>query len=162
MLTKVNVCTIQVPPKVLERVSTLKYQRCVKTNCNSFRTVLPERNGDSTLSFPLESDGSSSQVTKQCENFQHSTAQSEEQRAEGSLEARAAGQDVNTCLVCWENESDAILLECGHSGICIVCALKLWHENRRCLLCREGFAGIMRIEDRHTTTVRARAPCLVP
>ena len=162
MLTKVNICTVHLPPGVLKRVSTLKYQRCMETDCNSPRSVLSALRGDSTLDVPLASDGSPPQGTRKFEHIEFSTAQSGEQCVNTSLAAKgAAPEDGNTCLVCWENESDAVLLECGHSGICIVCAQKLWREGRSCLLCREGFAAIMRIVDGHSATVRTRAPCLV-
>jgi hypothetical protein len=44
-----------------------------------------------------------------------------------------------------ERHADAVLLECGHSGLCVECATVLWNQARRCPLCRRGFAAIMRI-----------------
>jgi hypothetical protein len=61
--------------------------------------------------------------------------------------------ESNTCVVCWERESNAILLECGHSGICVECAGKLWDDSRLCPLCRQGFAGVMRITSCTSSTV---------
>jgi hypothetical protein len=151
VLMKVKICTVHLPPEMLERVSTLKYQRFVETKSSSFPSVQvqQELSDSRTFDSPLESDGSPLRL---CETSQCSTAQKD-----GQCTDEAAGEDGNTCLVCWERASDAILLECGHSGICIVCAQKLWHEGRRCLLCREGFAAIMHIVDGHTATVRTRA-----
>ena len=61
-----------------------------------------------------------------------------------------------------ENAPDAILLECGHSGICMECAIKLWGQTRRCPLCRETFAGIMRVldEDAENSSMVPTLACL--
>jgi hypothetical protein len=50
-------------------------------------------------------------------------------------------------MVCMERPADAILLECGHSGLCIECATVLWDQESQCPLCRRGFAAVMRIVD---------------
>ncbi len=52
---------------------------------------------------------------------------------------------TDSCLVCMEHPQDAVLLDCGHSGLCVACACRLWERDRRCPLCREGIAGIMRV-----------------
>jgi hypothetical protein len=54
-------------------------------------------------------------------------------------------QDATVCLVCMECPSNAILLECGHAGICGGCATRLWESGRRCPLCRETFTGAVRV-----------------
>jgi hypothetical protein len=133
------------PPEFLERVSALKFQRGVETDCNLFRIA-------------KESSGSSLQVIG---NTESSTAQSDEQ-VESAVSETSASKDENTCLICWEKESDAILLECGHCGICIQCAQTLWHQTRHCPLCREGFAAIMHIVDRLALMVRCRSLCSPP
>ena len=57
-------------------------------------------------------------------------------------------QPADACLVCMESPQDAVLLlDCGHSGLCVACASRLWERDRRCPLCREGIAGIMRIAE---------------
>ena len=158
MSMKDKISTVMQPPEWLERVSTLKYQRCKETACSSFRPVHPEPTCGTTNQIPLDSGAGSAQFTgdTECTN-----AQKDEEGATCSLvESRmTAGDDGNTCLVCWDKDADAILLECGHSGICTVCAQKLWHEDRRCVFCREGFAAVMRIVDRHALMVRARTLC---
>jgi len=32
---------------------------------------------------------------------------------------------LTKCNICYENPSDAVLLECGHSSVCCTCAVKL-------------------------------------
>ena len=50
-----------------------------------------------------------------------------------------------------ERSPDAVLIECGHGGLCTVCAGHLWREDptrRRCPLCRQFFAGVVQITGR--------------
>ncbi len=61
------------------------------------------------------------------------------------------------CLVCWDAPPDAVLLECGHGGLCVACAERLWQGGRRCPLCRASFAGVVRIVDADAAVVRR--PC---
>jgi hypothetical protein len=61
----------------------------------------------------------------------------------------------NQCFVCMERPADAVLLECGHSELCVECATVLWNQGRRCPLCRQGFAAVMRIVERDSRMVRA-------
>jgi hypothetical protein len=63
------------------------------------------------------------------------------------------GSENDACIVCMERPLDAVLLECGHSGLCVECATVLWDQARRCPLCRRGFAAIMRIVARETRMV---------
>ena len=56
---------------------------------------------------------------------------------------RSSGEDV--CFICMEQQQDAVLLECGHSGLCVACASSLWAQDRRCPLCRKRINSIMRI-----------------
>ncbi len=55
-----------------------------------------------------------------------------------------------------EGPADAVLLECGHSGLCVECATVLWDQARRCPLCRQGFAAVMRIVARGASEVGHR------
>ena len=60
------------------------------------------------------------------------------------------------CIVCLEREQNCVLLECGHSGICVECAQRLRAQAGRCPLCRGGIASMVRIVRRGPTQVRAR------
>jgi hypothetical protein len=72
---------------------------------------------------------------------------------------QSSGEDA--CFICMEKPQDAVLLECGHSGLCVTCASMLWERERRCPLCRKRIAGIMRIileEQLHEDSSKVRAP----
>ena len=30
------------------------------------------------------------------------------------------------CMVCLESPPDAVLVECGHGGVCVACAARIW------------------------------------
>ena len=65
--------------------------------------------------------------------------------------------DESACLACMEHPPDAVLIECGHGGLCAACAGRLWREGpsrRRCPLCRRRFAGIVQIVGRAADKVR--------
>ena len=53
-----------------------------------------------------------------------------------------------SCSICMDRAPDAVLLECGHGGVCILCAQSLWNsgaDGRLCPLCRKPITGIVRI-----------------
>jgi hypothetical protein len=72
------------------------------------------------------------------------------------------GQERQPCYLCMDRQADAVLIECGHGGMCAVCATALWRRaaaapaaERRCPLCRVPFVGVMLIVGEAAGTVRA-------
>jgi hypothetical protein len=53
------------------------------------------------------------------------------------------------CYLCMDRRPVAVLVECGHGGLCAACAMALWcrsaaaPKERRCPLCRQPFVGVM-------------------
>ena len=47
------------------------------------------------------------------------------------------------CYACVDAGADAVLLACGHRGLCMACATRRWNTDRRCPLCRRGVNGVM-------------------
>jgi hypothetical protein len=43
------------------------------------------------------------------------------------------------CMICLAKSADAVILQCGHGGICFECGLTICHSkvNPRCHLCRK-------------------------
>ncbi len=88
--------------------------------------------------------------------------------ADDHLEAQQLPNGVNAppddydkdkpCFVCLDLTPDAILLECGHGGLCVGCAERLWQRGRRCPLCRADFTGVVRIVDTEAAAVRNARP----
>ena len=65
------------------------------------------------------------------------------------------------CIICWDGAREAVLLECGHSGLCVACAQRISRSApalRVCPICRQGFAAIVRIVHEEHGAVRLRSP----
>jgi hypothetical protein len=64
------------------------------------------------------------------------------------LQARLAAThqpSAELCYACSDTEPDAVLLPCGHRGLCSACAARLWTIDRRCPLCRRELCGVVMI-----------------
>lgn len=57
------------------------------------------------------------------------------------------------CYVCYETEATAVLLNCGHSGICVQCAKKL--KPRLCPICRKPIEKTVQLLDEEEGVVHA-------
>ena len=61
-----------------------------------------------------------------------------------------------------DRAADAVLVECGHGGLCTACADSLWRHGahapggRCCPLCRRPFIGVMHILSETECTVRTQ------
>ncbi len=54
--------------------------------------------------------------------------------------------DKLSCSLCNDGCPDSVLMECGHAGICLKCAVRLLQANSRCPLCREKVGLVLRID----------------
>ena len=52
----------------------------------------------------------------------------------------------DTCNVCYDKQANAVLMECGHGGICYQCANKLLIKTNKCPLCRLGATLILEVD----------------
>ena len=43
-----------------------------------------------------------------------------------SPEAEGSEKEAATCMVCFDNQPDIVILDCGHGGICYSCAIDIW------------------------------------
>ena len=76
----------------------------------------------------------------------------------GGRQHGGGGDEGEACMICMDREADAVLVECGHGGLCAACAVACWDGlasgRRACPLCRRGFAGVMRIRGHDGDLVR--------
>ncbi len=42
-----------------------------------------------------------------------------------------------TCLICCENQTDAVLVPCSHGGLCYACAIRISQQSANCHFCRK-------------------------
>lgn len=50
------------------------------------------------------------------------------------------------CMVCCQALSNAVVMNCGHSGICSDCASEIWKHTGICHMCREPIVKILEVE----------------
>jgi len=49
-------------------------------------------------------------------------------------------------LICFDNEPDAVIMECGHGGVCYECSLEIWKSTGECYLCREKITQVLQVD----------------
>jgi hypothetical protein len=54
--------------------------------------------------------------------------------------------EVRKCQICLENQSDAVLMDCGHGGICTFCADFLFESNNQCHMCRAEIVQVLKVK----------------
>ena len=63
---------------------------------------------------------------------------------------KKGGVTPTCCVICLENDSNAVVLNCGHGGICHDCGKRLLHkaqaDQRVCHLCREPIAYLLKMD----------------
>ena len=73
-------------------------------------------------------------------------------------------EDEDLCAICFTGPRDAVLLECGHGGICYACAKRcLRKKGRECPMCRAPVDQVVQIRldgvptsPQHTGVVRVQ------
>jgi hypothetical protein len=46
-------------------------------------------------------------------------------------------KSTSNCLVCFDRGPDAVIMNCGHGGLCYECAMDIWEKTGECYLCRK-------------------------
>ncbi|CAD8089935.1 unnamed protein product [Paramecium sonneborni] len=52
----------------------------------------------------------------------------------------------NQCIICCEKQANAVLMKCGHGGICFECAYASAQKTKECFLCRQKVIEIYEID----------------
>lgn len=55
-------------------------------------------------------------------------------------------EDDGLCQICFSCPANTVLLDCGHGGICLDCAIDSMKKNNYCIFCREKVVQIIEIE----------------
>ena len=59
---------------------------------------------------------------------------------------QSINNDLRICALCFDLPSDAVVMECGHGGICFRCGIKLMKMKENCPLCRNSVSLILKID----------------
>ncbi|CAK88934.1 unnamed protein product (macronuclear) [Paramecium tetraurelia] len=54
----------------------------------------------------------------------------------------------NKCIICCEQASNAVFMNCGHGGICYQCAVQVAQNQKECFLCRQIILQIYEIDEK--------------
>ena len=44
--------------------------------------------------------------------------------------------EAEECLICFDKKPNAVIMNCGHGGLCFECAIKHWDKSTECHICR--------------------------
>lgn len=53
---------------------------------------------------------------------------------------------INSCLICFENQPDAVFMDCGHGGMCYSCATDIFKKTGECHLCRKEIKQVLLLD----------------
>lgn len=55
-------------------------------------------------------------------------------------------KDGEICFICCTNVIDSVIMDCGHSGACYTCTLKMWENEETCYICRGKIKEVLQVE----------------
>jgi len=61
------------------------------------------------------------------------------------LEFRLGNYSMGPCFICCEAQATVVVLHCGHGGMCLKCARKLWSKEHKCPICRGDYVDMAHI-----------------
>lgn len=66
--------------------------------------------------------------------------------APSASEDGASQADVGLCMICCTSAAGAVLMYCGHGGLCFKCAQKCFHRTGLCPTCRRPVKGVVEVQ----------------
>ncbi|CAD8094910.1 unnamed protein product [Paramecium sonneborni] len=66
----------------------------------------------------------------------------------------AQQQSNSKCIICCEKPSNAVLMNCGHGGICYQCAIQMAQKSKECFLCRQNIQEIYEIAEKDASMLK--------
>ncbi|OMJ90776.1 hypothetical protein SteCoe_6755 [Stentor coeruleus] len=121
---------VKLPPQALVRLSSTYFQPIERLHINKITRTFSDEIRDKKVDFAhLRS---------------LSTPGNEIARV-----AKRNGSDLSflekKCSICFENECNAVLMECGHGAICSRCAEILLNNKGKCHICRGEISQVLKI-----------------
>jgi len=49
-------------------------------------------------------------------------------------------------MICCDRTADAVVMDCGHGGMCYDCSLRLWKKGDECHLCRKPIKEVLQVQ----------------
>lgn len=69
-------------------------------------------------------------------------------------------EEETNCYVCFENPRNAIIMNCGHGGVCVDCALKYIKRKNQCMECRQKSNQILKIDAQSCNLENESVKCI--
>lgn len=109
-----------------------------------------EANGEmSGLSAADSTHGDGTAIDDRADSGNEKVAIAESARGENGLTVPNDLEDGDgTCWICCTAPANAVLMECGHGGICVSCATQCWKKKPPlCPLCRSRIIMVVKIDE---------------
>ncbi|CAD8158416.1 unnamed protein product [Paramecium pentaurelia] len=95
---------------------------------------------------------------QQIQQQQHSKKNKTDQE-QPKLSNRISLTEINSdkdtqCFNCYQNESCAVYMPCGHGGLCVKCATEWFTEKQECLICRKPVESVVKISQSEQNKVQ--------
>lgn len=141
--------SVKRPPKLLIRLSSSYFQpaslrqnapanrRTLSNRCENKDTKSPSQRRHHSFQVPLPRVSAISRPSNQCPS---------------SLSVDSSTE--KPCSICYDNGSNAVIMECGHGGICYDCSLFVWKTKGTCHMCRSPITQILQIDQRPAKLVK--------
>ena len=136
-----SVCTqfqVSSTPIALKRISNNRFLRL-----DSDSTPIKSHRDDSEKTETC--------TTKESDKSDLNFASRDKQEIRNNSQNPLDSGSPEPCYLCMDHAADAVLMECGHGGLCAACAAVLWQRGtlapggRQCPLCRQHFVGVLHI-----------------
>ncbi|CAG9334630.1 unnamed protein product [Blepharisma stoltei] len=115
------------PPKFLKRISSTFYKPTSEAESKSYkRTTSQIINADKEEGFELK--------------FNSVIVDNSE--AEASI-----NNAEKLCIICCVNKANAVIMQCGHAGICFSCGSELVKNESKCMICRNLIEQVLEIKE---------------
>ena len=132
------IAAIKRPPKILVRLSSAYF----KPFRGSINAVGPQKRRN--FSDPHQ------KTVMEEEEDDSTTHRRHQSSAIQNVVSPRASIDNKECYVCCDKTADAVIMECGHGGICYECSLEMWKVTGQCHMCRMDISQVLQIEPQET------------
>lgn len=123
---------LKLPPRALVRMSSTYFQPA-----SVISKEKKEKNAR-TMSHDLK------ELTK--ENFHFRSVSSIPRETINQKSFESVSFNGRKCSICYESECNAVLMDCGHGGICMNCAGVLFRQSGQCHMCRATISQVLKIK----------------
>ncbi|KAL4474450.1 hypothetical protein ABPG72_007849 [Tetrahymena utriculariae] len=105
-------------------------------------SMISQNNAFEDLNLPKTSQKLEGNIQDQ-QQFSKDNKQTDRSKHDSKLTSQPS---CLLCLVCFDNQPDSVILECGHGGLCNQCALDIWKKTGECYLCRQTISKVVQID----------------